>query len=97
MDPFCLTCPVCKFDYNHILRVEVDQGGELVEVAPDGVGFGRRQPARAVRGSIVSIEFLCEQGHKWAISFRFHKGQTFCHAQAQPGPVDVDVPTLWRD
>ena len=77
-------------------RVEVDRGGEVVEVAPDGFGFARR--GHTARGAITRLEFFCEAGHHFALRLQLHKGSTFFRLERGP-----DIPeggrrgTLWRD
>lgn len=46
--------------------------GDVVEVAPDGVGFCQRPRSETENvGSVVRIEFWCESGHQfaWQVSF----------------------------
>jgi hypothetical protein len=94
-------CPVCKFEYTHPVRVEADQGGEVVEVSHDGPGFLRRESS--ARGTVIHIDFYCEQLHEFRVSFQFHKGETFFWTSGgQEIPIDADgcpsfPPALWRD
>jgi hypothetical protein len=86
-----LICPGCQDASVHPYRVEVDRGGEVTEIAPDGVGFAVRKPA--ARGAIITMEFWCESGHGFALEWRFHKGNTFLRAE----PRIVTEETLWRN
>jgi hypothetical protein len=75
-------CPACRFSdsdsgfLTHLSRVEVDQGGDVVEVDRDGPGFLRRPPS--ARGAVICIDFYCEERHEFRLNFRFHKGSTYC-------------------
>lgn len=94
----CLVCPICEFDYVHPTRLEADRGGDLVEIDADGVGFATRP--RSVRGVVTTLEFVCEAGHRFSLSFRFHKGRTFiwCSRLANCAVTEGSWPrTIWRD
>ena len=108
LEPFrgMVRCPACPSTSDlailtHLVRVEVDQGGDVVEVDRNGPGFLRREPS--ARGTVVCIDFYCEEGHEFRVIFQFHKGATYFWAT--PGvesPVDpegVPLPPreLWRD
>jgi len=46
--------------------------GDVVEVAPDGVGFATRPESEKDRvGTVIRLEFWCESGHQfaWQVSF----------------------------
>jgi hypothetical protein len=52
--------------------VEVDRLGDVVEVAPDGVGFAERPDSSDANvGTVIRLEFWCESGHQfaWELSF----------------------------
>ena len=77
-----MACPRCAVradgaTWVHPRRVEVDRLGDVVEVAPDGVGFTHR-PASELEnmGSAIRLEFWCESGHQFAWSLRFEEGAT---------------------
>lgn len=57
--------------------MEVDRLGDVVEVAPDGVGFAHR-PSSEIQndGSVIRLEFWCESGHQFAWVLRFERGAT---------------------
>ena len=57
-----LLCPECEdaFDYVHPVCVEVDRGGDVVNVDAEGVGFGTRP--RTARGVVIRVDFVCERG-----------------------------------
>jgi hypothetical protein len=97
-----LLCPECEdaFDYVHPVCVDVDRGGDVVNVDADGVGFGTRP--RTARGVIIRVDFVCENGHQFALRLQFHKGQTFLGASTlPPAPPDArgiaHIRTIWRD
>jgi hypothetical protein len=73
-----LVCPQCGFDYLHLLRVEATAQA-LVAVV--GAVAHRLLPAPAAggtgRGSAVVLWLLCENGHRFAWSMHFHKGQVY--------------------
>jgi hypothetical protein len=89
-------CPACDFEYMYPTRVEVDRGGEVVQVDAEGVGFAWRR--RAARGVIITLEFACENGHRSRLGLRFHKGQTYVRSEVL-GAIADDAwpPTIWRD
>jgi len=84
-----LLCPECEdaFDYVHPVCVEVDRGGDVVNVDAEGVGFGTRP--RTARGVVIRVDFVCERGHQFALRFHFGKGRTFLGASTQrPAPLN---------
>jgi len=60
-----IKCPVCKFEYNHILGSREDEGADIVGSAWSG------------RGKAVRINMECENSHKWVLVIGFHKGSVF--------------------
>jgi hypothetical protein len=86
-----VACPRCDSASNestwvHPRRVEVDRLGDVVEVAPDGVGFMQRPGSELENdGSVIRLEFWCESGHQfaWEVSFR---------GQATTFRMDADMP-----
>lgn len=57
--------------------MEVDRLGDVVEVAPDGVGFMHRAGSESENmGSTIRLEFWCESGHQFAWMLRFEGGAT---------------------
>lgn len=62
---FEVLCPVCRHDYTH----PVDP------IMVDGEDAGK---AWSGRGDAVKVPFVGECGHRFALCFGFHKGQTFC-------------------
>ena len=68
-------CPICDIENVHIERVEVDAGGEVIEINHEGPGFARRPSTPdQVRGSVTRLEFWCEDGHRFALRLEFRKG-----------------------
>jgi hypothetical protein len=99
-------CPQCADEpsardpwdagYVHPTRVEVNQGGEVVEVTREGPGFARH--AARGRGSRITLSFWCEQSHQFNLVFQFHKGATYVWAELRsPADPVAGVVTLWRD
>lgn len=60
-----IVCPVCGFEYNHFGKPILESGNDSYEASWNG------------RGDLISINFECEQSHKWTMCFGFHKGNTF--------------------
>lgn len=77
-----VSCPSCRLSsgsatWVHPRRVEVDRLGDVVEVAPDGVGFTFRPTSEVQNdGSVIRLEFWCESGHQFAWILRFEGGAT---------------------
>lgn len=76
-----VTCPHCGSGQSrtwvHPRRVEVDRLGDVVEVAPDGVGFLTRESSEILNdGTVMRLEFFCESGHQFAWVLRFQRGST---------------------
>ena len=94
-----LTCPDCIFAQNdcavHILGVEVDQLRHVTSIIPGELHDFHRDP-RAVRGSIVTIRFWCENGHRFDLEFQFHKGATLVSMPSFPGLKCSEQPELAR-
>jgi hypothetical protein len=98
-------CPACRHSdmggLTHPTRVEVDQGGDVVEVDRDGPGFLHRKPS--ARGAIIHLDFYCEGGHEFRVSFRFHKGSTYFWTTlgvdypVAPDGMPLPLRELWRD
>jgi hypothetical protein len=60
-----VVCPVCGFDYAHLIGTRLVSGNDNY-----AAGWGGR-------GDLVAVHFEGECGHDWEICFGFHKGQTF--------------------
>jgi hypothetical protein len=92
-----ILCPVCKSDYVHMEYVVCNQGD--YEVGVNGDGIHTRSNQEHARGSVVYLACWCENGHRFAFRFQFHKGQTF--AELKRGvdfhPGTDSVSELWRD
>jgi hypothetical protein len=80
-----LCCPVCDFDYNHFDLVKFipdsDRGSGIPVVLRSARGTGKtnltvesKSFPTFGRGGQVSVRFHCEGGHRWGITFSFHKG-----------------------
>lgn len=93
-----LVCPACSCECVHPTRVEIDRGGDVVDVDADGVGFASR--ASSARGVIILLHFTCEEGDEFVVSLKFHKGTTFV-AWRLLSVSDPSQPpafrTIWRD
>lgn len=79
-----VNCAVCG-DPNglHIVGVRVDKLGDLDYITPTGIK--RYTKAKEARGSMVDIDFRCEQGgHMFSVRFEFHKGQVLVRTMDSP-------------
>src|SRR4051812_44848477 len=89
-------CPACGESNLHPTRVEVDRGGEVVEVDAAGVGFTWRRPP--ARGVVILVEFVCENACRSGLRFAFHKGTTYVQTERRGHVVpDAFPPTIWRN
>lgn len=88
-----VACPHCpggetaSATWVHPRRIEVDQLGDVVEIAPDGVGFATRYSSEYDNvGSVIRLEFWCESGHQfaWLITFE-GSATTFRVDSTMPG------------
>jgi hypothetical protein len=80
-------CPKCGGEYNHPVQLEVNpygpEGRERILVSSKQVKVERyHEPT--VRGVIIRILFLCENGHIWENRVSFHKGQGFRFTKDRP-------------
>jgi hypothetical protein len=97
-----LRCPVCVETEEaipvgvHLVGVEVDAGGTVTKVRQNGTTVRAGDHECVERGSVVSIDCGCENGHHFFIQFAFHKGQTSAVARVLPdtGEWPADI---WRD
>jgi hypothetical protein len=51
---------------------------------------------------LIRVDFVCENGHQFALRLQFHKGPTLLGASTlPPAPPDAhgvaDIRTIWRD
>ncbi|MCC6381240.1 MAG: hypothetical protein IT304_01970 [Dehalococcoidia bacterium] len=87
-------CPRCQrasgtSTWVHPRRIEVDRLGDVVEVAPDGIGFLHRPISETENmGSVIRIEFWCESGHQFAWDLRFEGGATVFQIDPQMPEFD---------
>jgi hypothetical protein len=92
-----LLCPACGDSYVHLVEVRVyesteDGGSGTVVPAGGGSASVRQTPEPGARpfgfrGATVELDAWCEQGHRFALRFSFHKGMTYAHRS-------VPVPTV---
>jgi hypothetical protein len=68
-----LRCPVCGYDYNHIVCVYTRMGTDPNEAGVyDGTNAIGSVPDE--RRSCLVVELRCEQDHKWELRLQQHKG-----------------------
>lgn len=58
-----LCCPVCKNEYVHIKSATTK-----------AIEKGTEKELQS-----VSVEFYCEEGHKWVSNLEFHEGNTLAN------------------
>ena len=94
-----IKCPFCSFDCVHLEAVMVNRGGEITTIDPDGTKMAADGPAG--RGAHIAIVCWCESGHKWRISYQFHKGAVEVSNDliltVEGPPEDYVLRDLWRD
>ena len=93
--------PACGFDDVHLAEVRIYaslEDGDSGTVVTAGAGTATLRPlpeprARpfGFRGETVEIGAWCEQGHRFALRFSFHKGMTYAH-RSVPVPDDPGRP-----
>lgn len=89
-------CPRCRrtsgtATWVHPRRVEVDRLGDVVEIAPDGVGFLHRPSSEVENmGSVIRLEFWCESGHQFAWNLRFEGTATVFQLDPQMPDFDAE-------
>lgn len=89
-------CPECGDGYCHIGPVVIDQGRICIRVGHERCVTTTHNEPKDRRGSVVRIEFVCEQGHKFFWELTFHKGNTPFRLIVNEAP-GVAHDTLWRD
>lgn len=61
-----LTCPICQFDYNHLVELKTEPGEDSYKASWEG------------RGDLTTLEFWCEGcGKHWKLCLGFHKGNIY--------------------
>jgi hypothetical protein len=89
-------CPACGGARVHPIRVEVDRGGDVVEVDAAGVGFATRP--RTARGVVINVELVGECGHYSALRLAFHEGTTYVTVVPLGAGAGATTPAvIWRD
>jgi hypothetical protein len=79
-----LACPVCRFDYTHIVEVftrfgtDPHEGGRPYPgTVARGVAPGERRDAL-----VIVVDGECE--HRWEVIIQQHKGQNFVSSRVVP-------------
>jgi hypothetical protein len=104
--PETVDCPVCaeteglgleRFDCIHMLSVRINQGGAITEVRKRSTTQLRGEASG--RGTLIEIDFACEQGHRFTRAFQFHKGLVYVEDMVKPDTPEGDgyPEELWRD
>ena len=99
---YILACPVCGFEYVHLLSVKVATGQDLTVVDSEGtrvVRGGTVESKKAVenRGARIVIEYWCEEGHRGKLILQFHEGIVFVEHEPLD-PLNVrGLRDIWRD
>jgi hypothetical protein len=85
-------------DRMHLTRVVVDQGESRLTIGKDNSAELSSVPKdMSVRGSIVYVEMVGEDGSHCAIRVRFHKGQTYIGVEYADDFADEDDVAPWLD
>ena len=94
----CQACPVCGYDYVHILEVQTHQDHTHVHVHGDECDVTRTTAGSPDRGSSVTIRFVGECQHTFSYTWSFHKGNTRITLH-DVGQVEMSQwpSCLWRD
>lgn len=94
-DENVILCPVCGYDYVHLIASGVHQNDALQLIASDGTHIVRGMPPLG-RGSAVVTIYQCESDqHTFASVHRFHKGRTFRFTV--PIGSQQSIKPLWRN
>jgi len=95
-----LLCPICDFDYIHLLSIKVATNRGLTIVDHKGTtvryaGKIEECEAAADRGGYrIIAEYVCENGHRGYLIFQFHEGNIFVSHEVVGRVVDWEE--LWR-
>ena len=93
-----LCCPVCGSAYVHPARVVVDQSQTRTEVTREMTVVTPSEPGNVSRrGSLISTQLWCEQGHAFEYRLTFHKGSLLCEMATWQLADDAPREELWRD
>jgi hypothetical protein len=97
-----LTCPVCGFEYVHPVGLVCKGAGSAnTELRLDSHGVHQNPQSEPWgRGVRITMEFLCEGGHRFDYSFTFHKGWTFLTREVSADelhPDDEWPEVIWRN
>lgn len=91
-----LCCPLCGMDYVHPEQVAVDQGKTRTVVRRESTRVAASERSESHRGSLILLDFWCENGHRFRYRLEFHKGQVVCELHAgRLGDLPEDE-ELWR-
>ena len=93
-DARAMLCPVCWDACQHPVEVSINAGGALTLVTYHGIR--KRKTAAEGRGVVVRITFECEEGHRWVLRWRFHKGVTYWDVEEKGEWEDGGCLTIWR-
>lgn len=93
----CFCCPVCGNDYVHPAQVIVDQGQTRTEVTREQTIVAASNHGMLARGSLVAMQFWCEQGHAFEYRLSFHKGHLNCELATWQFAAEQLRDELWRD
>jgi hypothetical protein len=97
-----LVCPFCVRDgepgiHVHLEGADVEQGHSHTTVERDRSATVENRGEPVGRGSVVVVRCWCESGHRLAMHFGFHKGQTFFTvARGEDFTLDEEPGELWR-
>jgi len=99
-DKAMLLCPVCHHENVHPIAVRVVPAGRAPwELLVTSAGL-RLDPTIAPtgRGVVITLSFLCEEGHAFEYELAFRKGSSLIRREIGSGsPNGVPADTIWRD
>lgn len=87
-----LICPVCEFEYVHLVAVEACSSGQAdgqLRIDAKGLHLAAALSPDG-RDMATTLSFRCENGHIFTYGLRFHKGLTFLDRTMANAPPDTD-------
>ena len=87
-------CPFCDSECVHIESVKINRGGEITKVTHKGTEMEVGEAE--CRGAKVYLTLWCEGGHRWDLTYHFHKG-SLIEETNEINELFPNVHELWRD
>ncbi len=96
-DEAVLCCPVCDMDHVHPEQVAVEQGKTQTIIRRESTNVSVTDRGSGPRGSLIALDFWCENGHVFRYELEFHKGQLFLRLYAGEYSDPLKTDELWRN